>query len=189
MGEWARAAKRVLVGNLYLLHDGVRCMFTLCVPSNHGSQFPDVDSFADFAHFVSDMSRKGNQPVDIHVTNVRLRSKKDGVLTRNNVPFETLWPVVARSYVADLASIVFFLFCLSALLVYFYVQVKKPVICANYHVFCSSCMEMWLKKTSQCPTCRVPITTDNPCREIIGEHFRMHTKHWDIICVYLCTVH
>ncbi|TMS13541.1 RING finger protein 219 [Larimichthys crocea] len=29
-------------------------------------------------------------------------------------------------------------------------------------------MEMWLKKASQCPTCRVPITADSPCREIIG---------------------
>lgn len=27
---------------------------------------------------------------------------------------------------------------------------------------------MWLKKASQCPTCRVPITEENPCREIIG---------------------
>ncbi|XP_074521764.1 ORC ubiquitin ligase 1 [Halichoeres trimaculatus] len=47
-------------------------------------------------------------------------------------------------------------------------KVKQPVICANNHVFCSSCMEMWLKKASQCPTCRVPITAENPCREIIG---------------------
>ncbi|XP_068175307.1 ORC ubiquitin ligase 1 [Antennarius striatus] len=47
-------------------------------------------------------------------------------------------------------------------------KVRQPVICANHHVFCSSCMEMWLKKASQCPTCRVPITSENPCREIIG---------------------
>ncbi|XP_040019836.2 ORC ubiquitin ligase 1 [Gasterosteus aculeatus] len=47
-------------------------------------------------------------------------------------------------------------------------KVRQPVVCANHHVFCSSCMEMWLKKTSQCPTCRVPITPENPCREIIG---------------------
>ncbi|XP_073320866.1 ORC ubiquitin ligase 1 [Pagrus major] len=47
-------------------------------------------------------------------------------------------------------------------------KVRQPVICANHHVFCSSCMEMWLKKASQCPTCRVPITAENPCREIIG---------------------
>ncbi|XP_059208006.1 ORC ubiquitin ligase 1 [Centropristis striata] len=47
-------------------------------------------------------------------------------------------------------------------------KVRQPVICANHHVFCSSCMEMWLKKASQCPSCRVPITAESPCREIIG---------------------
>uniref|UniRef100_A0A8C5GXD2 RING-type domain-containing protein n=1 Tax=Gouania willdenowi TaxID=441366 RepID=A0A8C5GXD2_GOUWI len=47
-------------------------------------------------------------------------------------------------------------------------KVRQPVICDNHHVFCSSCMEMWLKKASQCPTCRVSITVENPCREIIG---------------------
>ncbi|XP_070766478.1 ORC ubiquitin ligase 1 [Enoplosus armatus] len=47
-------------------------------------------------------------------------------------------------------------------------KVRQPVICGNHHVFCSSCMDTWLKKASQCPTCRVPITADNPCREIIG---------------------
>ncbi|XP_071371863.1 ORC ubiquitin ligase 1 [Centroberyx affinis] len=59
-------------------------------------------------------------------------------------------------------------------------KVRQPVICANYHVFCSTCMEMWLKKASQCPTCRVPITAENPCREIIGgtnesEHSESHS--------------
>ncbi|CAN9507218.1 unnamed protein product [Ophioblennius macclurei] len=47
-------------------------------------------------------------------------------------------------------------------------KVRQPVICTNHHVFCSSCMEMWLKKASQCPTCRVPITAESPYREIIG---------------------
>ncbi|XP_057694632.1 ORC ubiquitin ligase 1 [Corythoichthys intestinalis] len=47
-------------------------------------------------------------------------------------------------------------------------KVRQPVICGNHHVFCSSCMEMWLKNASQCPSCRVPITTENPCRELIG---------------------
>ncbi|XP_020493526.2 ORC ubiquitin ligase 1 [Labrus bergylta] len=47
-------------------------------------------------------------------------------------------------------------------------KVRQPVICANNHVFCSSCMEMWLKKANQCPSCRVPITAESPCREIIG---------------------
>ncbi|MBN3315744.1 RN219 protein, partial [Atractosteus spatula] len=30
------------------------------------------------------------------------------------------------------------------------------------------CIEVWLKKNSQCPTCRIPITPENPCKEIIG---------------------
>ncbi|KAF7212294.1 ORC ubiquitin ligase 1 [Nothobranchius furzeri] len=47
-------------------------------------------------------------------------------------------------------------------------KVRQPVICGNHHVFCSSCMEMWLKNASQCPTCRVPISAESPCREIIG---------------------
>ncbi|XP_071345657.1 ORC ubiquitin ligase 1 [Trachinotus anak] len=47
-------------------------------------------------------------------------------------------------------------------------KVRQPVICANHHVFCSCCMDIWLKKASQCPTCRVPITAENPCRKIIG---------------------
>lgn len=32
----------------------------VCVPQKHGSEFPDIDSFSDFADLVSDMSRKGN---------------------------------------------------------------------------------------------------------------------------------
>eukprot|EP00063_Salmo_salar_P064501 XP_014039336.1 PREDICTED: RING finger protein 219-like [Salmo salar] len=47
-------------------------------------------------------------------------------------------------------------------------KVRQPVICANNHVFCSCCMDIWLKKASQCPSCRVPITSENPCRQIIG---------------------
>ncbi|XP_067116613.1 ORC ubiquitin ligase 1 [Osmerus mordax] len=47
-------------------------------------------------------------------------------------------------------------------------KVRQPVVCANHHVFCSTCIEMWLKTASQCPACRVAITQDNPCREIIG---------------------
>ncbi|KAF5893463.1 RING finger protein, partial [Clarias magur] len=46
--------------------------------------------------------------------------------------------------------------------------VRKPMICCNHHVFCAACIELWLQKCSQCPTCRVPITPENPCREIIG---------------------
>lgn len=47
-------------------------------------------------------------------------------------------------------------------------KVRKPVICCNNHVFCSACIDIWLQKCSQCPTCRVSITPQNPCREIIG---------------------
>ncbi|KAG7466986.1 hypothetical protein MATL_G00148450 [Megalops atlanticus] len=47
-------------------------------------------------------------------------------------------------------------------------KVREPVICGNYHVFCSACIDVWLKKASQCPTCRIPITPANPCRKIIG---------------------
>ncbi|XP_053353774.1 ORC ubiquitin ligase 1 [Clarias gariepinus] len=47
-------------------------------------------------------------------------------------------------------------------------KVRKPTICCNHHVFCAACIELWLQKCSQCPTCRVPITPENPCREIIG---------------------
>nr|XP_045365099.1 ORC ubiquitin ligase 1 [Camelus bactrianus] len=47
-------------------------------------------------------------------------------------------------------------------------QVRQPVICINNHVFCSICIDLWLKNNSQCPACRVPITPENPCKEIIG---------------------
>ncbi|TFK14412.1 integrator complex subunit 4 [Platysternon megacephalum] len=47
-------------------------------------------------------------------------------------------------------------------------KVRHPVICVNNHVFCSICIDVWLKNNSQCPACRIPITPDNPCKEIIG---------------------
>ncbi|KAG9277808.1 RING finger protein 219 [Astyanax mexicanus] len=47
-------------------------------------------------------------------------------------------------------------------------KVRKPKICSNNHVFCSTCIDVWLQKCSQCPTCRVAITPENPCKEIIG---------------------
>ncbi|XP_077871881.1 ORC ubiquitin ligase 1 isoform X2 [Ictidomys tridecemlineatus] len=47
-------------------------------------------------------------------------------------------------------------------------EVRQPVICINNHVFCSICIDLWLKNNSQCPACRVPITPENPCKEIIG---------------------
>ncbi|XP_072254657.1 ORC ubiquitin ligase 1 [Pyxicephalus adspersus] len=47
-------------------------------------------------------------------------------------------------------------------------KVRQPVICVNHHVFCSSCIDLWLKNNNHCPACRVPITPDNPCKDIIG---------------------
>ncbi|NWS40487.1 RN219 protein, partial [Probosciger aterrimus] len=47
-------------------------------------------------------------------------------------------------------------------------KVRHPVICVNSHVFCSICIEVWLKNNNQCPACRIPITPENPCKEIIG---------------------
>uniref|UniRef100_A0A8C5LQJ1 ORC ubiquitin ligase 1 n=1 Tax=Leptobrachium leishanense TaxID=445787 RepID=A0A8C5LQJ1_9ANUR len=47
-------------------------------------------------------------------------------------------------------------------------KVRQPVVCANHHVFCSVCIELWLKNNNQCPACRVPITPENPCKDIIG---------------------
>lgn len=47
-------------------------------------------------------------------------------------------------------------------------KVKQPVVCSNRHVFCSSCMDLWLSQNSHCPACRVAVTADNPCRPVIG---------------------
>ncbi|XP_055492756.1 ORC ubiquitin ligase 1 isoform X2 [Leucoraja erinacea] len=47
-------------------------------------------------------------------------------------------------------------------------QVRHPVICSNNHVFCFMCMESWLKNSTQCPTCRIPITSENPYKEVLG---------------------
>ncbi|XP_025976666.1 ORC ubiquitin ligase 1 [Dromaius novaehollandiae] len=47
-------------------------------------------------------------------------------------------------------------------------KVRHPVICVNNHVFCSICIDVWLKNNNQCPACRIPITPENPCKEIIG---------------------
>ncbi|XP_051882279.1 ORC ubiquitin ligase 1 [Pristis pectinata] len=47
-------------------------------------------------------------------------------------------------------------------------KVRHPVICSNNHVFCFTCMESWLKNSAQCPTCRIPITSENPYKEVLG---------------------
>jgi hypothetical protein len=47
-------------------------------------------------------------------------------------------------------------------------KVKEPAVCPNLHVFCSFCIEIWLEKSKQCPTCRIPITNETPCKRILG---------------------
>ena len=47
-------------------------------------------------------------------------------------------------------------------------RVKEPCVCSNLHVFCACCIDIWLEKSKQCPTCRVPINQENPCRRILG---------------------
>ncbi|ESO99960.1 hypothetical protein LOTGIDRAFT_158127 [Lottia gigantea] len=52
-------------------------------------------------------------------------------------------------------------------------KVKQPVLCPNNHVFCGSCMEVWLSRNQQCPSCRVDINPGNPIQQIRGglNHF------------------
>ncbi|XP_078078869.1 ORC ubiquitin ligase 1 [Mustelus asterias] len=47
-------------------------------------------------------------------------------------------------------------------------KVRQPVICSNNHVFCFMCLQSWLKNSTQCPTCRIPITSENPFKEVLG---------------------
>ncbi|KAJ3414218.1 hypothetical protein HDV05_006835 [Chytridiales sp. JEL 0842] len=47
-------------------------------------------------------------------------------------------------------------------------RVQAPTLCPNRHVFCDNCISEWLKRRSECPTCRIPITLEAPCLPIIG---------------------
>jgi hypothetical protein len=47
-------------------------------------------------------------------------------------------------------------------------KVKEPCVCPNLHAFCSFCIETWLEKSKQCPTCRIAINKENPCRRVLG---------------------
>lgn len=47
-------------------------------------------------------------------------------------------------------------------------KVKEPCVCPNLHAFCAYCIEIWLEKSNQCPSCRTPINKENPCRRILG---------------------
>ena len=33
-------------------------------------------------------------------------------------------------------------------------RVRDPCVCPNLHAFCKCCIDMWLEKSKQCPTCR-----------------------------------
>eukprot|EP00118_Oscarella_pearsei_P016288 m.154261 g.154261 ORF g.154261 m.154261 type:complete len:370 (+) comp38634_c0_seq1:61-1170(+) len=47
-------------------------------------------------------------------------------------------------------------------------KVKEPVVCSNHHVFCTVCLEEWLKVNQQCPTCRAPISNERPYFKLLG---------------------
>ena len=49
-------------------------------------------------------------------------------------------------------------------------KVKDPVICANRHVFCKSCMDVWLQRNNQCPACRIQID-DGKCLMCVAVGF------------------
>ncbi|RNA28035.1 RING finger protein 219-like [Brachionus plicatilis] len=47
-------------------------------------------------------------------------------------------------------------------------NVKEPCVCSNLHVFCSFCIDIWLEKNNQCPTCHVQIDENNPYKHLVG---------------------
>lgn len=47
-------------------------------------------------------------------------------------------------------------------------RVKDPCVCPNLHAFCKFCIDIWLEKSKQCPTCRTDMSQENPCRRILG---------------------
>lgn len=57
-------------------------------------------------------------------------------------------------------------------------QVKQPVLCSNCHVFCGACIDVWLQRSHQCPTCRVPIDHTNPVKRIRGTLNRCKKIRW-----------
>lgn len=60
--------------------------------------------------------------------------------------------------------LIFCILCVCSLLG----NVKDPSVCPNLHVFCSLCIEIWLEKSKHCPTCRVAISNEAPCRRVLG---------------------
>ncbi|KAJ3123613.1 hypothetical protein HK098_001781 [Nowakowskiella sp. JEL0407] len=47
-------------------------------------------------------------------------------------------------------------------------KVKGPVVCPNRHVFCDACLQEWIKRRPQCPTCKVEISPSTPCLPLVG---------------------
>lgn len=45
-------------------------------------------------------------------------------------------------------------------------NVKEPCVCPNMHIFCSFCLNIWLEKNSQCPTCNVRIDETHPAKRL-----------------------
>jgi hypothetical protein len=41
---------------------------------------------------------------------------------------------------------------------------EKPRQCQNGHLFCTDCIVPYLKRSSECPTCRCPLTEATLCR-------------------------
>ncbi|XP_032812143.2 ORC ubiquitin ligase 1 [Petromyzon marinus] len=47
-------------------------------------------------------------------------------------------------------------------------RVQEPMCCPNLHVFCTACIELWLRTSPHCPVCRCPVTAERPCARLIG---------------------
>lgn len=94
----------------------------------------------DSSYFLSDMPGKGN--FAIKVWNHFYRGGTCG----------TLWRILTEIVVFVILR-----------------KVREPVVCPNQHVFCSNCMDTWLRSHSFCPTCRTSITAEQPCKKIIGK--------------------
>lgn len=88
-----------------------------------------------------------------------------------NVLFSTL--SLSHRVGALLISIVIIIIVIIAVF-----QVKQPALCSNCHVFCGACIDVWLQRSHQCPTCRVPIDHTNPVKRIRGTLNRCKKIRW-----------
>lgn len=110
--------------------------------------------FHDSSDFLSDMSRKG----ELALTALKF------------IPLS--YYVLGLGELSNLNGCVYFMIP----------KVREPVVCPNQHVFCSNCMDLWLRTHSFCPTCRTSITAENPCKKILGEERSIFVvfviQHW-----------